>query len=290
MNSNDYKYLTGKFISDFCNKESMQVRGGQTPSILKEFDHLKSSHGNPKSFAKMAGQRQEFIGVILMRYEAAHFFQLILERLIKECKLHLTSKVSLINELQDNLEEELGISVTDYGPPHVMGRRAFFRDLGLDYQAWERNLGTDWNNLGNFEPPARNLISYYKRLVETDVFAGAVAMLYWEGRIHRVDYPLLIAGVENMYHFPKSGTVDRHTEFANIPSRWHLDSHAEHDRFHEQDLIRGVVDSVETKSEYDTVRRVLPEAKDAWENFWNEIEAEVLSRRAGTSRPLSPAA
>lgn len=247
--------------------------------ILQDWiTNYSAEEGLPNSLTLPATTPDQLIQVIQLRYEAAHMFEKVIDYLLVALEDEGKSRHTLVDALKRNLQEERGEGENDYGPAHVLGRRSFFQALGINYQEWEARLGGNIKDLSGFHEPARNLIAFHHNLIEASPLAGGAAMLYWEGRIARLDYVLLLERVDAVFGFtPVTGTLPRTTPQEAIPARWHLQSHAEHDVFHEKELIEGVVGAVLNVSEEEVVRVALIAARTAWERMWGEILREVFS-------------
>lgn len=219
--------------------------------------------------------REQLLAVLQTRYQPAHMFEWVMKYLLDACAAQ-GSYESLVKALCQNLEEERGEGENDYGPAHVLGRRAFFKALGLDYTGWERGLTRNIYILDSLCPAARNLIAFYRELINTSPLAGGAGMLYWEGRIARLDYPLLLERVDAEFGFSLvENTPPRTATLEEIPPRWHLQSHAEHDVIHEADLIEAVVGLVQSPADVALVKTALLASQKAWNCFWLELKNDI---------------
>lgn len=224
-----------------------------------------------------ATNRTQLLKVLTIRYQPAHFFERVIDHLLNAIEQEGKGRQPLVDALERNLQEERAEGGADYGPAHVLGRRAFFQALGIDYWAWEAGLGGDIQNLSGLSPAAAYLVGFYRTLIETSPLAGGAGMLYWEGRIPRLDYTLLLGRVDETFGFPPvEGMLPRATSQEDIPARWHLQSHAEHDVYHEKELIDGVVESIRTPEEAVLVKTALLASRLAWDRFWIDLREEIF--------------
>ena len=244
-------------------------------AYIAEFNRMEVL---PGSLLLPATTREQLLGVLSIRYQPAHLFELVIESLLCQIQQEGSTCAPLADALRKNLAEEKAEGGADYGPPHVLGRRAFFIALGLDYQAWEAHLGKNVDDLSGCNESVRELIGSYKALIQEGALSGGTAMLYWEGRIPRLDYTLLIERVNAEFGFPLVvGKLSKDTRMEAIPAMWHLVSHAKHDEFHEEDLINGVVESITSEADIELVKKSLRAARAAWDTFWVNLISEVFS-------------
>lgn len=240
-------------------------------------------------------QRVELLGLVARRYELGHFFAPLLD--------YASSKLSGLEEgavlkraIEENLAEERADAEnpSEYATlPHSEGRKALMvammdvcakehgaeeeYDAADEYDAWLKGLGSDLNNLENVSVASRQLIKYYRGLIDRDPLAGAVAMTYYEGRIPRKDYPPLIEAVKQQFGFEDSDDqVTRDTTFEEIPPLWHLSSHVGHDEDHERELIEGIVAAVNQPEHAVLVSETLKITKDKWETYWTASGKQIV--------------
>lgn len=159
--------------------------------------------------------------------------------------------------------------------------------MGQDqYDARLEELGTNLDDLVNVPSATRKLIEFYRNTIAMDALAGAVAFAYYEGRIPR-DYPALVQGVENLFGFEEAGqnSVTRTTAVDEIPARWHLDSHAEHDLDHEEGVINGIIAAVKSPKDLQIVRTTLKDSQRAWDEYWDEVGMQVVAKKFTAKGP-----
>lgn len=246
-----------EYIEAFGRQELTEVAAGNMPPLLKRLSTAEASLG-----------REQLRDIISLRYETAHFFEALLRRLINQLKRQPGDQYNpLLEALEKNLAEEVGEAAVDYGPAHVEGRQRLLEAIGVNYQEWVSGLGNDLDDLKGVHRPARDLLEGYISLIDTNPLAAGTAMLYYEGRIPRVDYPILIQAVEKVYGFPQAKQP--------TDTRWHLDSHAEHDVYHEAELVDGVVAAVITELDQRIVQATLIQTKLRWNFFWEDLATEI---------------
>jgi len=235
-------------------------------------------------FPVPALDRAQFARLLGFRYQPSHYFRLILLRGIEIFEsagepFALALKVTL-----DNLADEDGIvqqqeSNYSTGPNHGIARRATEAAVNIPPHLRGSALSETLEDFSGCIQPVRTFLQFGLLLMSFSPLAALVFLLYWEGRIHRVDYPILLHHMDTLFGFPKVEEGDEPavtaTE-AEIPPRWHLQSHAEHDVYHEQQLWEALR-AAATASDRTLVKVVWIATQAAWDTMDRDIVAEVFA-------------
>lgn len=229
-----------KTIVDFHASEMARYSAGQIPEVLKSLENGEIT-------------REQLTELIATRYQAAHFFEDMLKRLIdrieNDSSLSEETKSTMKKSVQQNLDEEMGLNA-DYGGPHVEGREDLLKALNRNYEEWKSKLG-DYNNLGELEDSAKAMIEEMKRIIDESSVAGLAALYNYEDRISLDgigDYYILLKGLEKLFPEFKKDKYVEGDEF------WHIYSHADHDEHHAALAKRGILAGVSNPTDLEKIK------------------------------------
>lgn len=217
--------------------------------------------------------KEQMTAVMSTRYQVAHFFEDMLCRIIKNVEasdLEPEAKEALLQSVQVNLNEELGIE-SNYGGPHKEGREALLSALGINYEEWKRDLG-EYDNLGKLDPVARQLVESLKKIADRDPITAVAMLNLYEDRISLGtigDYYKLLSGLEKLY--PKLAKE----EYVEGDAFWHVYSHADHDEHHADMAKHGILLAVRNQEDVAKISAGLSETKAALDKFWYDLGKEI---------------
>ncbi len=225
--------------------------------------------------------REQLISIIGVRYQAAHFFEEMLEDMHfaihqgrfrtmegefpwPECKEALRAAVLT------NLSEERG-EIAEYGGPHSNARKVFLEALGVDYEKWQPDPC-------GYNSPERldELVAYVLGQMQFAIHCGAIeavaALWYYENRISldgvHGDYCILLKAFEGAFpEFKKP-----QGSYKEGDPLWHLASHAQHDEHHAK-LAEDALSTLDGKPGMweDSIDIGIRTAHLALLNFWNGL-------------------
>jgi hypothetical protein len=237
-------------------------------------------------------ERQQLVEVITVRYQVAHFFEAMLEQMLrvidagrfreKDGQLYPDVIPALRHAVAQNLREERG-EAEEYGGPHAKGRAALLQALGVDYAQWQNLLGT-YEHLGALDEFAKYAVTQLKYFTSLGGIEAVSILWHYEWSISRDgvcgDYCVLLRAFEHA--FP---------EFAN-PSGlyregdplWHLYSHARHDEYHAE-LAEQALVALDGKRGLwgESIQLGIQQTYFILRNFWNglsERHCGAFDRRA----------
>ncbi len=222
--------------------------------------------------------RTQLTHIISVRYQAAHFFEDMLRRIIEVVNrgqhrlpqrwpiIDTNTRTVLREAVTINLAEELG-QMAEYGGPHHEGREVFLTALGIDYVSWKAKLGT-YNDLGDLDPSVRFLVNRMKWIIELGPLEALVALWYYENRISmdhtQGDYHILLRAFE--VAFPEFKKPE--SKYVEGDPLWHIASHADHDEHHAQ-LARDALMKVEgVPLFFESIENGILETRKAIDFFW----------------------
>src|SRR3989338_2934563 len=182
--------------------------------------------------------RQTLVEVIKIRYQVAHFFEDMLEHMLRIIRARrFWRKDGLIwpdvatafeHAVAENLKDERG-EVAEYGGPHREGRSVFLTALGVDYRAWATPLGS-YGSLGSLDEFSSYVITQLQHIIEYGAVEALGILWCYERAISRDgrcgDYCIMLRAFERA--FPEFAKVEYHEGDA----LWHIASHAQHDSEH----------------------------------------------------------
>lgn len=282
---------TGQSIAEFLGHET-KLAAKNLPKILAKIKFGKVSQEQVKE-------------AISFRYEVAHFFAALLCRLHTRIAsrfswdsirnpMHHVSRVVFENWCDEVGYRTFSNRYSGLQQPHAKWRRQLLEWLGYDYAGWckERSLKEcyfdDTDLLEDFSRakislPAKELIGTGIELIENEAFLNAMVWFsYYEGRIARVDYPILLKGLRSCWPgdallrqsaFNEDGTI----AIAKHPA-FHLLAHITNDELHERDFLSAVICLVDRQDHVVQVQDQLLKAKQDWNRYWWKVGDLVLSR------------
>lgn len=265
MNESDieqpnFKEMAEHAIDVFHAREVEKYKRGEMPAVLK---NIKEG----------AVTREQITRVMTTRYQAAHFFEDMLKRIIQNIRsAGLSSEIQtpLVQSVEQNLREELGEAAA-YGGPHREGREVLLKALGVDYEEWRSKLGT-YNELGNLDPAAGKLIESLRKITDENPITAVALLYYYEDRISldgEGDYHVLLGGLEKL--FPE---LSKET-YVEGDALWHVSSHADHDVHHAALAKDALTHAVRNQIDIASLEKGLSETKSALDAFWNELGQEI---------------
>lgn len=222
--------------------------------------------------------REQLTQIISVRYQAAHFFEDMLRRIVEvvNCRQHRRpqrwplidtgTSTALCEAATVNLAEELG-QMAEYGGPHREGREVFLTALGIDYVTWKAKLGT-YENMGELDPAARFLVNRMRWIIELGPVEALVALWYYENRISmdhmQGDYHILLHAFETA--FPEFKRPNG--KYVEGDPLWHIASHADHDEHHAQLAKDALVKVEEIPLVFESIENGVLETRKAVDFFW----------------------
>lgn len=249
------------------------IKAGATAFLSPTNKDALVRHGAPQGLYDPDITRENLRQIIILRYQVAHFFNELFEKLGRGVDKNHKDKPELSEAITENLSEEKGESGE---MEHGSARKVLLTKLGIDADEWSNQNGT-LEHIENVDHRVRAIVEKIRSLIEENTLQGYGAMTYWEARGAQPetgDQTLLLRAFEAKYpEFKKEDTNEpgKKGKYEPGDALYHLESHAILDVEHSKMLINALSASVHTEEEIESVLFGMRTAHLAWQQFWESI-------------------